>query len=162
MAYAISPGQYVAAVPTQPNSLSYAPLGLASPYTAAAFTNSASGYANSAQLPAAAQLQQGQIIPYTTASNSILLSPSQLQQLNFAVPQSLGAAAATVQPYAYTTAAPVAPSVPKVSSSVVTPTAAAFYSAAPASQTYQQSPSFRKNKFNQLNQCSKMHQLASK
>lgn len=147
MAYAISPGQYVAAVPTQPNSLPYTPVAIASPYTAAAFTNGASGYTNSAQLPAAASLQQGQIIPYTTASNSFLLSPSQLQQLNLAVPQTLGAAAATVQPYTYTTAAPVVPSVPKVSGSVVTPTAAAYYSAAPASQTYQQSPSFRKKNF---------------
>lgn len=146
MAYAISPGQYVAAVPTQPNSYPYTPVAIASPYTAAAYTNSASanGYTNSAQLPAAASLQQGQIIPYTAASNSIFLSPSQLQQLNFGVPQTLGSAA-NIQPYAYTTAAPVVPSVPKVGSTVVTPTAAAYYSAAPASQTYQQSPAFRKN-----------------
>lgn len=135
----------MAAVPTQSNSLPYTPIALASPYTAAAFTNSANGYANFAQLPAAASLQQGQIIPYTTASNNIYLSPSQLQQLNLVAPQTLGAAAATVQPYTYTTAAPVAPSVPKVGSTAVPPTAAAFYSAAPASQTYQQSPSFRKN-----------------
>lgn len=140
----------MAAVPTQSNSLPYTPVALASPYTAAAFTNSANGYANFAQLPAAASLQQGQIIPYTTTSNGIYLSPSQLQQLNLIAPQTLGAqtlgaAAATVQPYTYTTAAPVVPSVPKIGSTAVPPTAAAFYSAAPASQTYQQSPSFRKN-----------------
>lgn len=137
-------------MPTQSNSLPYTPVALASPYTAAAFTNSANGYANFAQLPAAASLQQGQIIPYTTTSNGIYLSPSQLQQLNLIAPQTLGAqtlgaAAATVQPYTYTTAAPVVPSVPKIGSTAVPPTAAAFYSAAPASQTYQQSPSFRKN-----------------
>lgn len=130
-------------MPTQSNSLPYTPVALASPYTAAAFTNNANGYANFAQLPAAAALQQGQIIPYTTASNSFLLSPSQLQQLNLVAPQTLGAAAATVQPYTYSTAAPVVPSVPKVGSTAVPPTAAAYYSAAPASQTYQQSPSFR-------------------
>lgn len=140
----------MAAVPTQSNSLPYTPVALASPYTAAAFTNSANGYANFAQLPAAASLQQGQIIPYTTTSNGIYLSPSQLQQLNLIAPQTLGAqtlgaAAATVQPYTYTTAAPVVPSVPKIGSTAVPPTAAAFYSAAPASQTYQQSPSFRKS-----------------
>lgn len=138
----------MAAVPTQPNSYPYTPVALASPYTAASpYTNSASGYTNSAQLPAAASLQQGQIIPYTTASNSLFLSPQQLQQLNFAVPQTVGSAA-NIQPYAYTTAAPVVPSVPKVGSTVVTPTAAAYYSAAPASQTYQQSPAFRKKNLN--------------
>lgn len=135
----------MAAVPTQSNSYPYTPVALASPYTAAAYANSASSLTNLAQLPAAAaSLQQGQIIPYTTSSNSIYLSPSQLQQLNLAVPQTLGAAA-TVQPYTYTTAAPVVANVPKVGSAGVTPTAAAFYSAAPASQTYQQSPAFRKN-----------------
>lgn len=134
----------MAAVPTQSNSYSYAPVGLASPYTTSAY---GTGYTNTAQLPAAASLQQGQIIPYTTAANGILLSSSQLQQLGLAynnLPQNVGSAA-TIQPYTYSTAAPILPSVPKIGTTVVTPTAAAYYSAAPASQTYQQSPAFRKN-----------------
>lgn len=139
----------MAALPTQPNSYSYAPLALASPFTTSPYTTGATGYTNGAQL-SAASLQQGQIIPYTTPSNGIFLNPSQLQQLGLgyssgysSYPQTVGAAA-TVQPYTYTTATPILPNVPKVGSTVVTPTAAAYYSAAPASQTYQQSPAFRK------------------
>lgn len=124
------------AVATQPNPYTYSPLALASPYTTGAYTNTA-------QLPSAS-LQQGQIIPYTTASNGIFLNPSQLQSYNFALPQTIGSSA-TVQPYAYTTATPLVPNAPKIGTTVVTPTAAAFYSAAPASQTYQQSPAFRKS-----------------
>lgn len=137
-------GQYVAAVPTQPNPYSYAPVALASPFTTNAYTG-ATGYTNGPQLTAAS-LQQGQIIPYTTSSNGIFLNPSQLQQLGIgynSIPQTVGAAA-TVQPYTYTTASPILSNVPKVPSTVVTPTAAAYYSAAPASQTYQQTPTFRK------------------
>lgn len=134
----------MAAVPTQPNSFSYAPVALASPYTTNAYT-SGSGLSNSAQL-SAASLQQGQIIPYTQASNGILLNPTQLQQLGLgynSIQQSVGSAA-TVQPYTYTTATPILSNVPKIGSTVVPPTASAYYSAAPASQTYQQSPAFRK------------------
>lgn len=141
----------MAAVPTQSNTYTYAPVALASPYTTNPYTSgtaytNAAGYTNTAQL-SAASLQQGQIIPYTTSSNGILLSSSQLQQLGLAynnLPQTVGSAA-TVQPYAYSTASPVLPSVPKVGTTVVTPTAAAYYSPAPASQTYQQSPAFRKS-----------------
>lgn len=125
------------AVATQPNAYSYSPLSIASPYTT-------SPYTNAAQLPSAS-LQQGQIIPYTTASNSIFLNPSQLQSYNFALPQTIGSSA-TVQPYsAYTTATPILPSVPKIGTTVVTPTAAGYYPASPASQSYQQAPSFREN-----------------
>lgn len=135
VAYTIAPGQYqVAVAATQPNPYpSYQPLAIASPYTTSAYTNTA-------QLPSAS-LQQGQIIPYTTASNSIFLNPSQLQSYNFAVPQTVGSSA-NVQPYTYTTATPILPSVPKIGTTVVSPTAAAYYSASPASQSYQQAPAF--------------------
>lgn len=136
VAYANAPGQYqVAVAATQPNPYySYQPLAIASPYTTSAYTNTA-------QLPSAS-LQQGQIIPYTTASNSIFLNPSQLQSYNFAVPQTVGSSA-NIQPYTYTTATPILPSVPKIGTTVVSPTAAAYYSASPASQSYQQAPAFR-------------------
>lgn len=126
---------------TQPNPYAISPVAIASPYTTSAYTTP-NGYANSAAL------QQGQIIPYTAPSNGIFLSPSQLQQLGITIPQT---SSATVQPYAYSTATPVVPSVPKVGTTVVTPTAAAYYSAAPVSQSYQpsyqQAPTFRKNLF---------------
>ncbi|XP_031626817.1 signaling mucin HKR1-like [Contarinia nasturtii] len=161
VAYAITPNQYQLAVAaTQPNSYTYAPLAIASPYTTGAYTN-ANGYLNTAtsaatniaQLPPAA-LQQGQIIPYTaSSSNGYILSQSQLQQL-----QQLGI---PVGP-PYTTPAPVAPSQPSVPSvpsvptvpsapsvkpgtAVVSPTPSAYYSgysAIPASQAYQQAPTF--------------------
>lgn len=141
VAYAIAPGQYqVAVAATQPNPYSsYQPLAIASPYTSSPYTTGA--YTNTAQLPSAS-LQQGQIIPYTTASNSIFLNPSQLQSYNFAVPQTVGSSA-NIQPYTYTTATPILPSVPKIGTTVVSPTAAAYYSASPASQSYQQAPAFR-------------------
>lgn len=140
---------------TQPNPYAYTPVGIASPYTTSAYTNPnystatlngagvTTAAAAAAQLPAAS-LQQGQIIPYTASSNGIYLTPAQLQQLGYTIPQSFGAPA-TAQPYAYTTASPILPSVPKIGTTVVTPTAAAYYSAAPASQAYQQAPAFRKN-----------------
>lgn len=147
-AYTTSPNPYQVGYATQPNAYSYAPLGIASPYTT-------SGYAATSAYGtgpiAAASLQQGQIIPYTTAANSLFLNPSNLQQYNFAYPGTYPGnypgtygAAATVQPLtAFTTASPIVPSVPKITSTV-SPTTSAYYSAAPASQTYQQSPAFRK------------------
>lgn len=147
----------MAVAATQPNPYAYTPVGIASPYTTSAYTNSANSYsttnaataavAAAATAPqiSAASLQQGQIIPYTAASNGIYLTTSQLQQLGYAIPQSIGAPA-TAQPYTYTTATPILPSVPKIGTTVVTPTAAAYYSAAPASQAYQQTPAFRKNR----------------
>lgn len=126
---------------TQPNPYTYAPLSLASPYTTNGYA-SANIYGNSPIT--AASLQQGQLIPYTAAANGFYLSPSSLQQLGFAMPQTLSASA-TIQPMtAYTTATPIVPSVPKIGSNVAPPTASAFYASAPASQTYQQSPTFRK------------------
>lgn len=80
------------------------------------------------------------------------MSPSQLQQLGIAVQQQQTAGTpATVQPYTYSTATPIITGVPKIGSTVVTPTAAAYYSAAPAAQAYQQSPAFRKRKIKQTN-----------
>ncbi|XP_055302554.1 uncharacterized protein LOC129568534 [Sitodiplosis mosellana] len=148
VAYAIAPNQQyqLAIAATQPNPYVYSPVGIASPYTTSAYTNpnsystATTNNAASAQLPAAS-LQQGQIIPYTASSNGIYLTSSQLQQLGYAIPQSVGAPA-TAQPYTYTTATPILPSVPKIGTTVVTPTAAAYYSAAPASQAYQQTPTF--------------------
>lgn len=141
LAYSQTPNpQYQVAYATQPNPYSYAPYGIASPYTTSAYTTP-NAYGTGPI--AAASLQQGQIIPYTTAANSLFLNPTNLQQFynSFAYPQSLNAAA-TVQPLtAYTTATPI---IPKIGSTVVSPTTAAYYSAAPASQTYQQSPAFRK------------------
>lgn len=144
----------MAVAATQPNPYAYQPVGIASPYTTSAYTNpnsystattNVATAAAAAQLPAAS-LQQGQIIPYTAATNGgIYLTSSQLQQLGYAIPQSVGAQA-TAQPYTYTTATPILPSVPKIGTTVVTPTAAAYYSAAPASQAYQQNPAFRKNR----------------
>lgn len=129
---------------TQPNPYAYSPVGIPSPYTTGAYTTGA--YTNANAYPNAAQLQQGQIIPYTAQSTNggYILTPSQLQQLGIALPQTVGASA-TVQPYTYTTATPDLSNVPKLGTTVVTPTAAAYYSAAPASQSYQQNPSFRKN-----------------
>lgn len=158
VAYAIAPNQqqYQLAIAATPaNSYAYTPVGIASPYTTSAYTNpnysaaatgagvTTAAAAAAAQLPAAS-LQQGQIIPYTASASGIYLTPAQLQQLGYAIPQAVGAPA-TAQPYAYTTATPLLPSVPKIGTTVVTPTAAAYYSAAPASQAYQQAPAFRKN-----------------
>lgn len=135
MAYATQPNPYTT------NPYTYAPLSIASPYTTNGY-GSSNIYGNGPIT--AASLQQGQIIPYTSATNGLYLSPSNLQQLGFSLPQSLSTSA-TVQPLtAYTTATPIVPSVSKIGSNVVNPTASAFYAAAPASQTYQQSPTFRK------------------
>lgn len=123
----------------------YAPsFAIATPYTTNPYTNAANAYTNGTPFGnplTAASLQQGQIIPYT--ANSFFLSPSQLQQLNFALPAV--SPTSGIQPAAYTTASPiVSPSVPKIGTTVVTPTAAAYYPASPASQSYQQSPAFCK------------------
>lgn len=139
---------------TQPNSYAYAPWTIASPYTTSSlyssgYTTAANGYSTTPQLSSAA-LQQSQIVPYTTtAQGTYLLTPSQLQQLNSFYAQSPTAAAA-VQPVSYTTATPAgvqkiaATAAAAPASTVVTPTTASFYSPAPASQSYQQSPTFRK------------------
>lgn len=174
--YAIAPSQYQLAF-TQPNSYTYSPWSIGSPYTTNAYTNayttsanayttspnaystspnayttSANAYSTTPQLSAAA-LQQSQIIPYTTtAQGSYILTPSQLQQLSFGVPQTPTAAAATVQPLSYTTASPSstlakvqpATAVASPATTIVSPTTASFYSSAPASHSYQQSPTFRK------------------
>lgn len=141
---------------TQPSSYAYAasPWTFASPYTtsglySSGYTTAANGYTTTPQLSSAA-LQQSQIVPYTTtAQGTYLLTPSQLQQLNSYYAQSPTAAAA-VQPVSYTTATPAgvqkiaATAAAAPASTVVTPTTASFYSPAPASQSYQQSPTFRK------------------
>lgn len=124
---------------TQPNPYTYTPFSLASPYTTNVGYSSPNVYGNG-------QFTAGQLIPYTTAANSFYLSPSNLQQFGFSVPQSLtGSTSATVQPFttAYTTATPILPNASKVASNAIAPTASAFYAAAPASQTYQQTPNFR-------------------
>lgn len=141
-AYTLPSNPYQMAYATQPNPYTYAPLSLASPYTTSGYA-SPNVYGNGPI--SATSLQQGQLIPYTTAANGgLYLSPANLQQFGFSLPQSLSPSA-TVQPLtAYTTATSVVPSVSKFGSNVVTPTASAYYAAAPASQTYQQSPSFRK------------------
>lgn len=153
MAYAVAPAQYQLAVTNPSTSAAYAaytPIALAAPYTASTYANTPSAYTSGSQL-AAASIQQGQIIPFTTAANSFLLSPSQLaqlQQYNYAVPQLVSPTAAA----AYSTVAPIIPSaVPKIQSVIpgtaATPTAAAYYGAAPAAHSYQHSPAFRKALF---------------
>lgn len=140
-AYSLPSNPYQVAYATQPNPYTYAPLSLASPFTTNGYA-SPNVYGNGPIT--AASLQQGQIIPYTTAANGLYLTPSSLQQFGFSLPQSLSTSA-TVQPLtAYTTATPIVPNVSKIGSNVVTPTASAYYAAAPASQTYQQQPTFRK------------------
>lgn len=139
----MGPSQYQLAY-NQPNSYSpYASFAIANPYTTNAYTNPNS-FASSSGLTAAS-LQQSQIIPFTSSpSNSFLFNPSQYQPLNFALPQSSTAA---IQPLSYTTASPLS-SVSKVSgTTVVTPTTPSFYPSAPTSQSYQQSPAYRKINF---------------
>lgn len=148
--YAVSPQasnqaqQYQVAYATQPAaSLSYAPA-LAVPTYAPPYTTAT--YSNGGQL-SAASLQQGQIIPYTSAANGFYITPAQLQQLTFAAPQTGAATPAQAYqqiPSAYTTATPVLPGYQKLGSTVVAPTAAAYYSPASAAQNYHQQPSFRK------------------
>lgn len=124
--------QYQLAIASQPSqSIAYAPAltipYTTNPYTTATYTNAAAT-APGAQV-AAATLQQGQIIPYTA-----------FQQFAYSAPTTTAPASAYQHiPAAYSTAAPL---LAKLGSTVVTPTAAAYYSAAPASQAYQQQPSF--------------------
>lgn len=97
-------------------------------------------YSPQSQLTSAASFYQGQIVPYTAASsaNNVVLSPAQLQQISYSQP---AVAAYAPIPAAYSTPSPF---LPKVGSTVTTPTASAYYSA-PFNQHYnQQPPSFCK------------------
>lgn len=138
----MGPSQYQLAY-NQPSSYSPYASWIANPYTTNAYTNPNS-FASTSGLTAAS-LQQSQIIPFTSSpSNSFLFNPAQYQPLNFAIPQSSTAA---IQPLSYTTASPLS-SVSKVSgTTVVTPTTPSFYPSAPTSQSYQQSPAYRKINF---------------